>query len=111
MATDWHPSNGFKPLAMRLFVGASYANVARYPMNNRNVIDIGLHVIKWCGMYSKEYKNWIACESETLAIVEMIDSFKEYWARVIMLINQTSIPAVQHGYGMAAMNNKVLHAS
>ncbi len=109
MAADWHPSNGFEPLATCLFVGASYASTARYPMNNHDVIDIGLCVIKWCGMYSKEYKNWIACESKTPGIIETIDSFKEYWARAIMLVNQTSIPAAQHGYNMAAMDDDALH--
>ncbi len=54
IATNWHPSDGFKPLAMRLFIGASYASVARYPMDDCNIIDIGLCVIKRCGMYSKE---------------------------------------------------------
>jgi len=46
MAADWHPSDGFEPLATRLFVGASYASAARYPMDDRDVIDIGLRVIK-----------------------------------------------------------------
>jgi hypothetical protein len=41
----------------------------------------------------------------------MIDSFKEYWANVIALVNQTAILASQHGYGMAAMDNNALHAS
>ncbi len=77
MAADWHPSNGFKPLATRLFIGASYASAACYPMDERDVINIGLRVIKCCGMYSEEYKNWIARENETPAIVETIDSFKE----------------------------------
>jgi hypothetical protein len=30
MATTWYPSKGFKPLAMCLFIGASYARAARY---------------------------------------------------------------------------------
>ena len=101
---DWHPANGFEPLAMRLFIGASYASVARYPMDNRDVIDIGLRIIKRCGMYSEEYKNWIARENECPPIVETIDSFKEYWADTIALVNQTVAPASQHGYGMAAMD-------
>ena len=54
MAADWHPSEGFEPLATRLFVGASYASAARYPMDNRDVIDIGLRVIKRWGMYTEE---------------------------------------------------------
>ncbi len=53
MAADWHPSNGFEPLATRLFIGASYVSTAHYPMDDYDVIDIGLRVIKRCGMYSK----------------------------------------------------------
>jgi hypothetical protein len=105
MTANWHPSNGSEPLAMRLFIGASYASVARYPMDDRDVINIGLQVIKCCGMYSKEYKNWIARENKTPAIIKMINSFKEYWANAITLVNQMAVPASQHGYSMAAMDN------
>jgi hypothetical protein len=108
MAANWHPSNGFEPLATRLFIGASYASAACYPMDDRDIIDIGLRVIKRCGMYSKEYKNWIACKNETPAIVKTIDSFKEYWADTITLVNQTAVPASQHGYGMVAMDDNAL---
>jgi hypothetical protein len=76
MAADWHPSDGFEPLSTHLFIAASYTSAARYPMDDRVVIDIGLRVIKRCGMYSEEYKNWIARENETLPIAETIDSFK-----------------------------------
>jgi hypothetical protein len=105
MATDWHPSEGFEPLATRLFIGASYTSAARYPMRDCDVIDIGLRVIKRCGMYSEEYKNWIAWEHVSPPIDETIDSFKEYWSGVIALVNQTAAPASQHGYGMAAVDN------
>jgi hypothetical protein len=111
MAADWHPSDGFEPLATRLFIGASYASAARYPMKDRDVIDIGLRVIKRCGMYSEEYKGWIARENEQPPIVETIDSFKEYWADAIALVNQTAIPAAQHGYGMATMDDDASVAS
>ena len=100
MAPDWHPSNGFEPLATHLFIGASYASAARYPMDNHNGIDIGLRVIKHCGMYSKEYTNWIAHKNESPPIREMINSFKEYWANAITLVNQTAPSLatwIQHG--------------
>jgi hypothetical protein len=93
MAADWHPSNGFEPLATRLFISASYASTARYPMDDCNVINIGLRIIKCCGMYSEENKNWIARESDTPAIVETIDSFKECWANAIALVNQMAVLA------------------
>jgi hypothetical protein len=111
MAADWHPSDGFEPLATHLFIGASYASVARYPMDNRDVIDIGLRIIKQCGMYSKEYKGWIARKNEQPPIVETIDSFKEYWADAIALVNQTAVPAAQHEYGMTAMDDDMSIAS
>jgi hypothetical protein len=44
-------------------------------------------------------------------IVDTIDSFKEYWAAAISLVNQTSIPAANHGYGMAAMDEDTSIAS
>ena len=74
-------------------------------MQDCNVIDISLRVIKCCGMYSKEYKNWIAQEHESPPIVKTIDSFKEYWSEAIALINQTAAPALQHGYSMAAVDD------
>ena len=63
MAADWHASDGFEPLATHLFVGASYASASCFPMDDRDVIDISLRIIKRCGMYSEEYKNWIACKN------------------------------------------------
>jgi hypothetical protein len=74
-------------------------------MRDRDVINIGLHVIKCCGMYSEEYKNWIAREHVSPPIDETINSFKEYWSGAIALVNQTAALALQHGYGMAAVND------
>jgi hypothetical protein len=76
MAADWHPSDGFEPLAMRLFTGASYASAARYPMEERNIINIGLRIIKRCGMYSKEYKGWIMRKNESPPVTETVETFK-----------------------------------
>ncbi len=53
MASTWHPSEGFEPLAMHLFISASYTNAACYPMDDHDVIGIGLGIIKHCGMYAK----------------------------------------------------------
>jgi hypothetical protein len=105
MAATWHPSKGFEPLATRLFIGASYASTACYPMDDRYVIDIGLCVIKRCGMYTEEYKNWISHENAVPPIVETINSFKEYWANAIALVIQTAVLASQHGYRMTAMDD------
>jgi hypothetical protein len=111
MAADWDPSDGLESLATRLFIGTSYASTARYPMDDCDIIDISLRVIKRCGIYSEEYKNWIARKNETPPIIETIDSFNEYWADAIALVNQTAVPALQHGYGMAAMDNDASIAS
>jgi hypothetical protein len=108
MAADWHPSKGFKPLATCFFIGKLYASVACYPMKEQDVINISLHVVKRCGMHSKEYKNWIAQENKSPPIVESIESFKEYWANEIAPVNQTAIPAANYGYGMTAVDDEAL---
>ena len=81
MAADWHPSDGFDSVIHRLFTGAGYASSAGYPMHDADIIDIGLHVIKRCGMYSKEYKQWIAREAIRPKIVETFLSFKTFWIK------------------------------
>jgi hypothetical protein len=88
---------------MCLFIGTSYASAACYPMDNCDIIDIGLHIIKHSGMYAEEYNNWILRKKAVPQIVEMINSFKEYWADMIALVNQIVVPASQHGYGLIAM--------
>jgi hypothetical protein len=62
-------------------------------------------------MYSKEYKNWIARKSKSPPIVKTINSFKEYSSRAIAPVNQTTAPASQHGYNMAAVEDNVFIAS
>jgi hypothetical protein len=74
-------------------------------MKDRNVINIGLCIIKRCGMYSKEYKNWIACENKCQLIVESIESFKEYWDDAIALVNHMAILAANHGCSMTTVDD------
>jgi hypothetical protein len=74
-------------------------------MDDLDIIDIGLRAIKCCGMYAKEYKNWISCKNAVPPIAQMFYSFKEYWSNMIALVNQTAVPASQHGYRITAMDN------
>jgi hypothetical protein len=109
MAANWQPTDSFEQLVTRLFLGASYASAARYRMEECNIIDIGLRVIKCCRMYAKEYKAWIGMENtgqlESPRVKQMLDSFKGFWSNTITLVNQTIVPALQHGYGMAAIDD------
>jgi hypothetical protein len=105
MAATCHPSKGFEPLTTRLFIGASYASAARYPMDDHDVIDISLRLIMCCGLYAEEYKNWMLHENAVPPIVKTINSFKEYWANAIALVNQTAVPALQRGHGMTVMDD------
>jgi hypothetical protein len=56
MAADWHSTNAFDALILRLSTGAAYASSTGFRMNDVNIVDIGLRIIKQCGMYDKEYK-------------------------------------------------------
>ena len=57
MAANWLPSNGFEPLVMRFFIGASYVSAARYPMDDCDVINICIRIVKRCGCTPKNTKN------------------------------------------------------
>jgi hypothetical protein len=54
MAAGWHPGNGFNVLTLRLFTGAAYANATGYLIVDRGIVDIGIRVIKQCGLYAEE---------------------------------------------------------
>ncbi len=56
MADDWHPTHGFDTLVLRLFTSAAFAGCTNFTMANHDIINIGLCIIKRCGMYAKEYK-------------------------------------------------------
>jgi hypothetical protein len=105
MAANWHPTNGFDTLALPLCTGVACAGCTGYTKADRNIVNIGLRVIKRCSMYAEEYKAWIARESRCLKIVKTFDRFKTFWAAKIMLVNQMAVPASMHGYGMAVVNN------
>jgi hypothetical protein len=74
-------------------------------MANQDIVDVGLRVIKWCGMYAEEYKAWIAHKAICQRIGEAFDSFKTFWAAKITLVNQTAVPASQYGCQMTATND------
>jgi hypothetical protein len=99
MAMDLHPTDGF------VFTGAAFAECTDYTMDDRDIINISLRIIKHCRLYAKEYKVWIARKAVTPRIIETFDTFKLCWAAKITLVNQTGVPASMHGYGMAAVNN------
>jgi hypothetical protein len=56
MVANWHSTNGFDTLALRLFTGVAYTGCTRYTMAECTIVNVGLCLIKRCGMYVKEYK-------------------------------------------------------
>ncbi len=58
-------------------------------------------MIKCCGMYAEEYKAWIGIKNAgqiaNPRVKQKLNSFKGFWSNAITLVNQTSVPALQHG--------------
>jgi hypothetical protein len=42
MALEGHPSQGFEHLVVRLFRGATFAKLAKHPIPNDDIVDIGI---------------------------------------------------------------------
>jgi hypothetical protein len=80
-------------------------------MEECDITNIGLHIIKCCGMYSEEYKGCIVRENGSPPVTKMVKMFKNYWSKAITLINQMASPAIQHNYGMTTMDDNATLAS
>jgi hypothetical protein len=59
MAADWHPSIGFEVLILLLFCGVTFASLSGHPMTDKDIIDIGVHVLNCMGVFPPKYKMWI----------------------------------------------------
>jgi hypothetical protein len=107
MATNWHPWMGFEVLTLCPFWGITFASLSGHPIMDKDTVDINVRVLNHTGHFPKEYKTWILRgnnASKTNAFV----SFKTFWENAVQIAAFTTIPASQHGYGMATTNNNAL---
>ena len=103
MATNWHPSMGFEVLTSRLFHGVTLASLSGHPVTNKDTVDIGVHVLNCTGLFAEEYKMWILQGKYTNNAIDF-SAFKSFWENAVQ-IAASSVPASQHGYGMAVTND------
>ena len=61
MVLVWHPSQVFELLVARLFHGATFVNLTKYPILDIDIVNIGIRVLHCTGLFAKEYKAWITC--------------------------------------------------
>ncbi len=54
MALECHPSQGFKLLVACLFQGATFANLAKHPIPDDDIVDIGICIIQQTGLFAEE---------------------------------------------------------
>ncbi len=105
MAMDWHPSMGFTLLTTRLFHRAIFANLAKHAIPNKDIVDIGIHVLHCTGLFAEEDKSWIKHGNDATNIMDFA-SFCTFWEDAVNIMSFTTTPASQHGYGMNAAEDK-----
>ena len=101
MALEWHPSQGFELLVARLFRGATFANLAKYPIPDDDIVDIGIRVLHCTGLFAKEYKAWITRGNNAKNLMNFA-VFHAFWETAVNIAAFTATPASQHRYSMAA---------
>jgi len=104
MAADWHPSMGFEVLTSHLFRGITFASLSGHPITDKDTADIGVHVLNRTGLFAEEYKTWILRGDNPNNAIDFA-AFKSFWENAVQIAAFTSVPASQHGYGMAATND------
>jgi hypothetical protein len=110
MALEWHPSLGFELLVTCLFWGATFANLAKHPIPDNDVISIGICVIHQTGLFAEEYKAWIMHSNNPTHNMDFA-TFHTFWETAINIASFTATPALQHGYGMNAVEDDARTAS
>jgi len=104
MDLEWHPLQGFELLVARLFRGATFANLARYPIPDADIVDIGIRVLHRTGLFAKEYKAWITSGDNATNSMDFA-AFRAFWESAVNIAAFTATPASQHGYGMSAIED------
>ncbi len=84
---------------MRLFRGATFANLAKHPIPKNNIIDIGICVICCTGIFAEEYKAWITCGNKPTNTMDFA-AFSSFWETTINIASFMDIPSLHHSYGM-----------
>jgi hypothetical protein len=103
MATDWHPSMGFEVLTSRLFHGVTFTSLSEHPITDNDTVNIGVCILNCTSLFAKEYKAWILHGNDA-GKTNNFAAFKSFWENGVQIAAFTSVPASQHGYGMAATN-------
>jgi hypothetical protein len=104
MAANWHPSMGFEVLTSRLFRGVTFASLLGHPITDKDTVDISVCVLNCTGLFAKEYKTWILRGDDANKAIDFA-AFKSFWENAVQIAALTSVPASQHGYGMAATDD------
>jgi hypothetical protein len=85
VASEWHPSMGFELLAAPLFCRA---NLAKYPINDDDIVDIDIRVLHRTGLFSEEYKTWILRSKDAMK-TNNFTAFRAFWADAVNIVSFT----------------------
>jgi hypothetical protein len=84
---------------LRLFLGATFANLAKHPIPNDDIVDIGIHIIHKRGLFVEEYKTWIMRGNNPTNDMDFA-AFHSFWENPINIATFTATPDLQHNYGI-----------
>jgi hypothetical protein len=110
MAMEWHPLQGFELHVARLFRGATFANLAKHPIPDDDIVDIGVYVIHPTGLFAEEYKAWITRSNNSTNTMDFA-TFRTFWETTIKIASFTATPALQYGYDMNSVEDDASAAS
>jgi len=78
MGLEWHASQGFELLVARLFRGATFANLAKYPIPNADIVNIGIRILHRTGLFAEEYKARIMRGDDATNSMDFA-AFRTFW--------------------------------
>jgi hypothetical protein len=101
------PLNGVWGTHLPPLLWCYFCKPLQLPITDKDTVDISIHILNRTGLFHKEYKTWILHGNNTSKTNDFV-SFRTLWENTAQIAAFTTVPASQHGYGMAPTNNNAL---
>ena len=102
METPWNPGDGFEALITKINEGMIFADIAGYPIEASEVVDVAIRVAMRSGIFAMTYKAWHQRQNNAKTWVD----FQNFWGEQFRLERDVARAAGSFGFGGNATGNE-----
>ena len=88
-------------------MGSEARGLTNHPITDKDSVNDGVRILNRTGLFTEECKTWIIHGNDPSKTNDLI-SFETFWENAANCSIRLSVPASQHGYGMAATDDDAM---